>query len=410
MIDLLYNSLILPLIRISVYVGQVGSHKLRYRINEQQAALVRASQCIGAPRILFHASSMGELEQVLPIMHIIKKRIPNSCILYSCSSPSGYTHARKQSCIDAAVFLPMDTKRNAHQFFDALHPEMLVINRYDVWPNIVTTASTRCPVMLINATYPSVADSPLLGSWVSRFYKRITHIVAVSQRDANRLALLSGKDVIAMADTRIDRVLERIEASASASADSILPKADHPTLVVGSSWTEDEDLVFSALDLIRELRLRLVIVPHEPTEHALSRIEQKIQCTRLSRINNIQGEHIVVDSVGRLLSLYQIADAAFVGGGFGAGVHSTTEPIGYGIPVACGPRIERARDAQDYASGGLLQVVRTQEEFAAWLIQTVTNTQGLQDAKKLCSDYVSSRRGSALRYADMILDRLNVVQ
>ncbi|MFN5876953.1 MAG: 3-deoxy-D-manno-octulosonic acid transferase [Ignavibacteria bacterium] len=404
MIDLLYNALVLPLIRIGVFTSQVGSRKLRYRFKEQHAAFLRAAQSVGSPRLLFHASSMGELEQVLPIMHIIKQRMPGSCIMYSCSSPSGYAHALKQSCIDAAVFLPLDTKGNARRFFDALRPEIVIINRYDVWPNIVRAALSRSPVLLINATYPSVADSPLLGSWVSRFYRRLTHIVAVSQHDASRLTQLSGKDVFVMADTRIDRVLERIDVSVS--SDNVLRSTNYPTLVVGSSWTEDEDLVFSALDHINRLRVRLIIVPHEPTEQAIARIEQKIQCARLSGLKGPYDGHIVVDSVGRLLSLYQVADAAFVGGGFGAGVHSTTEPIGYGIPVACGPHIERARDAQDYAAADLIRVVRTPQEFATWLTHTVTDTAGLRDAKNLCDDYIAARKGSALRYADMIMEHV----
>jgi 3-deoxy-D-manno-octulosonic-acid transferase len=400
MIQVLYNGLVLPLLRAVLVVAQLGSRKLRQRRSTERFALRSARDVQGAPRIMFHAASMGELEQVLPIMHILKHQLPECCIIYSCSSPSGYSHAIKQSCIDAVVYLPVDTKRNTREFLDALQPDIFVIDRYDVWPNVVHAASKRCPVVLINATFPSVADSPLLTSWVERFYRSLTHISAVSEQDARRLSKLCNKDISWLPDTRIDRVVERITDHDS-SVDS-LRTSERPTLILGSSWTEDEDLVLSALKRINANNLRLIVVPHEPTEHAIARIEHAIECTRLSRIQGAYSGNIVVDSVGKLLSLYRLADAAFVGGGFGAGVHSTTEPIGYGIPVACGPHIGRSRDAQELKEAGLLRVVKTQEDVISWITSVVLDTQGLHRAKEKSHDYVRARTGSASRYADML--------
>lgn len=406
MIQLLYNGLILPILRIGLSVAQLGSHKLRQRRRNERNAILGASNVVASPRIVFHAASMGELEQVLPIMHILKQRLPQCGIVYSCSSPSGYDHAIKQSCIDAAVYLPVDTKRMSHAFLDALRPDLFVINRYDVWPNVVRAASQRCPVVLINATYPSIADSPLLKRWVESFYRCLTHIVAVSRQDAMRLTALYGKEVSSLPDTRIDRVLERI--STNHDDVEMLRSSERPTLILGSSWTEDEDLVIAALKRLGPDKLRLLVVPHEPTENAIARIERILDCRRLSTITDAYSGNVVVDSVGKLLSLYRIADAAFVGGGFGAGVHSTTEPIGYGIPVACGPHIERSRDAQELKSSGLLDVVTTPDQLCTWITSVVLNTTGLQHAKIKSRDYVQSRTGSALWYVDLLTSFLTV--
>lgn len=313
MVSILYNALILPLLRMALWAGRALSPKLRLRSGAEKEALRRAAKTSGNPRILFHASSMGELEQVIPIMHELKRRMPNGCIILSCSSPSGYNHALRQPCIDAALYLPIDTRRNARRFIEATSPDVFVINRYDVWPNVVKTAVSRCRVLLINATYPSVADSPLLRKWVKKFYRKISSITAVSESDAAKLSALCDRTIRHIPDTRVDRVLERI-ASADATTD-ILRSTDRPTLLLGSTWPEDEDLLFATLLKIDASRLRLIIVPHEPTEQALKRIEQHVSCQRLSRIQPPYDGNVLVDSVGHLLSLYRLADAAYVGAG-----------------------------------------------------------------------------------------------
>lgn len=404
MIDALYNGLILPLVRVVLWAGQVVSPKLRERITTERKGFASAAIATGSPRILFHASSMGELEQVLPIMHQIKEHIPECCIFYSCSSPSGYNHAVRQSCIDISLYLPIDTRRNVKRFLASTAPDLIVINRYDVWPNFVRQASERCEILLINATYPSVADSPFLRSWVTRFYSLIDSVVAVSEGDAVSLQQLCRKDVKLLPDTRIDRVLERI-THADQSFER-LRVTNRLTLMVGSSWQEDEDLVIDALGQLPSKHLRLIIVPHEPTESALRRIEEKIACTRLSRIQGACDDHIVVDSIGKLLSLYAIADAAFVGGGFGAGVHSTTEPVGYGIPVACGPHVERSRDARELMEAKLVTVVSTPQQLRTWLQETVLDLQQRMRCSSACKTFVSARKGSSTAYSTMILSKI----
>lgn len=404
MVSILYNALILPLLSLAVWAGRLLSPKLRQRADAEQAALRRVAQASGTPRILFHASSMGELEQVIPIMHELKHRMPGSCIILSCSSPSGYNHAIRQSCIDAALYMPVDTRTNARRFVDATSPDVFVINRYDVWPNVVQLAASRCRVLLINATYPSVADSPILRTWVAKFYRTISSITAVSESDAASLSVLCDRPIQHIPDTRIDRVLERI-ASADSTTD-ILSSASRTTLLLGSTWPEDEDLLFTALTKADASRLRLIIVPHEPTEQALKRIEHRVACKRLSRIDSAYDGNVLVDSVGHLLSLYRYADAAYVGGGFGAGVHSTTEPVGYGLPVACGPHIARSRDAQDYHKVGLLTVASTPAELSSWIHNTVLDQTAREAASLQSQHYVAQRTGSARVYAEMITAEL----
>jgi len=405
MVNFLYNALILPMLQVGLLVGQAVSPKLRSRRADDRLSYSKNSIQQGSPRILLHASSMGELEQILPLISILKRDLPSSCIMVSCSSPSGYQHAVRQPVIDESLYAPVDTNRNVRKFLNRTQPDIVVINRYDVWPNFVKQASAQCPIVLVNATCPSVADSPLLHSWVREFYSMLTLITAVTARDAERLRNLTGKEVVHLPDTRIDRVIEKMGISDS----SIEPlrRTSCITLVVGSSWQDDEDVILATIDKIAETRLRLVIVPHEPTEQTLRRIEGRIDCVRLSVGIPSNNEHVLVDTVGKLLSLYRIADAAFVGGGFGAGVHSTTEPAAYGIPVACGPHIERSRDAQELQDAGLLRVVTQTEEATQWIKQVVLDTQQRLHNRTTAQAYMEQRAGSSAAYAEIIKSFLN---
>jgi 3-deoxy-D-manno-octulosonic-acid transferase len=393
------------MLQVGLFMGQAVSAKLRVRRRGER--LSNSSKAIheGSPRILLHASSMGELEQILPLISMLKRDLPSSCVMVSCSSPSGYQHAVRQPVIDETLYAPVDTRRNVLRFLARTQPDIVVINRYDVWPNFVKHASTTCPIVLVNATYPSVADSPLLHSWVREFYSMLTSITAVTARDAERLRNLTGKEVVHLPDTRIDRVLEKMNISDS----SIEPlrRTSCITLVVGSSWQDDEDVILSSITKIGDKQLRLVIVPHEPNEPALRRIEDRIACVRLSKGIPDNDEHILVDSVGKLLSLYRIADAAFVGGGFGAGVHSTTEPAAYGIPVACGPHIERSRDAQGLQEAGLLRVVSQTDEAIQWIMQTVLDSQQRLLRREAADEYIQRRAGSSAAYAEIVKSFLN---
>jgi len=158
--------------------------------------------------------------------------------------------------------------------------------------------------------------------------------------------------------------------------------------------------------------LRMIIVPHEPTEYALRRIESLIPCTRWSNTTPETGGHLLVDKMGLLLSLYTIGDAAFVGGGFGGGVHSVTEAAGCGLPTACGPRIERSRDAEALQDSGVLNVVRDSGEMRQWLNRIVLDTEARSRMSTDVRQFMSERTGSSAilgeRFLRMLLQQVQL--
>jgi len=374
--------------------------KLRRRTSTERA-LRRAIHVRHVPCVWAHAASMGELEQLVPVLERLRRARSDVRIVVTCTSPSGIDHAQRlHALIDDVAYLPADTPSNARWWLETIQPSVVLIDRYDLWRNhIVETARRSVPIVLINATAPSSVNG-MLRAWTADTYRRCTSITAVTEPDAAALTALTGMHIERMSDTRNDRLVDRICRPDPAIA--AYGRTDETTLVVGSSWPEDERLVIEALNTIG-FKGRCIVVPHEPTEEALRAIESRMNCTRWSRSTPSTNGHLVVDSVGHLLSIYGIADGVWVGGGFGAGVHSLTEPAAYGLPVACGPRVERARDAALLAETGALAVCTDVRQAAAWLASVVCNVEQRRRSGAAARDYVLARTGTSDIIAARIL-------
>lgn len=373
--------------------------KLRRRTATERA-LRDAISIQHPPCVWAHAASMGELEQLVPVFERLRNARADVRIVVTCTSPSGIDHAQRlRGLIDDAAYLSVDTPSNARRWLDTIQPNVVLIDRYDLWRNHIVEASRRgVPIVLINATAPSSANG-VLRAWTADTYRRCASIIAVTNTDEAALSALTGMSIERMSDTRNDRLIDRIRRKDPTI--TAYRRPDTTTLVIGSSWPDDERLVVDALNTTG-FKCRCIVVPHEPTEDAVRAVEATLPCTRWSRSTPSTKGHLVVDSVGHLLSIYAIADAVWVGGGFGAGVHSLTEPAAYGIPVACGPRVERARDAAPLAEAGALTVCSDVRQAATWLTTVVNDVEQRRRGGNAARDYVYARTGTS----DIIAERL----
>ena len=377
--------------------------KLRRRVaaeGELRRQIAYTTESSAAPRIWMHAASMGELEQLVPIIHRLRARRADVTVTMTCTSPSGVEHVlRLGSLVDSVAYLAVDTRRNAEHWLEQIKPDLVIFDRYDLWRNHVVAAHKRSiPVWLVNATASSQSIR-FLVPWLSDTYRRCARITAVTNDDARQLQRLSGNDVDVLPDTRADRVVDRVQAIGKQESGS--SQTSIPTLVIGSSWRQDESIIIAAVQQA-EWKGRCIIVPHEPTEDVLQSIEARIACTRWSVAEPSTAGHLVVDSVGALLSIYARADAAWIGGGFGSGVHSLAEPAAYGIPLACGPRIDRARDAKPLIDVGALSICSTTEDAVSWLRSVVAIPLERQRQGTAAKTYIQAGTGSS----DIIADRI----
>ena len=359
--------------------------------------------------IWIHSASMGEFEQAKPLIELIKKNNPNTKILCTFFSPSGYNTQKNYPFADAISYLPIDTYWNAKKFINNIKPTKAIFIRYELWYNYLhLLKKNNINAFLINATYPNILKkNKILLHFYRKIFSYFTDIFAVSESDFvffNNLKLKT--NIHKSADTRNDRIIEKVnDAKLNPILNRNLFSADELIFVCGSVWNKDIDIIFSAVNdysKLNKTNIRLILVPHEPTANHIEYIKNKFPNNiLLSEILNNKEilsqipkeKNIIVDSIGNLLKLYAIADLSYIGGGFGVGVHSIAEPAGYGIPLIVGPNCYNSPDATPLINQEALTRITNHQQLKEWLI-TMNDTKNRKNAGNTASRYIKSNSGT----------------
>ena len=310
------------------------------------------------PLLWMHAPSVGEGLQARPVLELVREREPHVQLAYTWFSPSARAFAATLD-VDFSDVLPFDTRHDSRAALAALDPSVLVFSKLDVWPTLAREAARRSVrTGLISATLSreSSRAGGMARSILREAYARLDSVGAISVEDADRLIALgvpAGR-IRVTGDTRYDQVWARAKATDRGSS-LLQPFAGgRPTVVAGSTWPADEEVLLPAWPLVKAAvpAARLIIAPHEPTPTHVEGIEEwargaGLRCARLDHPSAPEADVVVVNRVGVLGELYALASAAFVGGAFhAAGLHSVLEPAAFGAPVAFGPRYRASRDAR----------------------------------------------------------------
>lgn len=348
------------------------------------------------PRIWLHAASAGETLQARPLGDAIRARHPDGALFYSYFSPSAERTVAGWKAPDAADYLPFDWPAAMRAQIQSLDPDAIVLVAGELWPNLIWTAADR-GIPLAQACCRLAGGSARMErkarALTSRLYREFRAIGAVTGEDADLLVGMGvPREAVAVTgDTRIDVSLARVEEAESLPSPWEPAPGSGPVLVAGSTWPADEVVLLPAIATMRKRHpgLVAVIVPHEPSESAVARIERRAAQLGLpvARIGAAQsgsdprpmagkdGEEapavLVVDRMGLLYRLYRQADAAYVGGGFGGAVHNTVEPAAHGAPIAVGPSHGGPAEVHALERAGGLVTVATADALAgrlgAWL-------------------------------------------
>lgn len=399
----MYRFLVHPLVELAFRAAAIRSPKARRtlegraRWREQLAGLAPRSP--GVPRLHVHAASVGEFEAARPIIDALREREHPMVITASFFSSSGFAQQRGASGLDAACFLPTDSRGAMRAFMRTVDPDLVLVMRYDLWPEFVAAARNHgAPVWLACGVLrgDSVRFNPLLRGFFRRTYAGLGRIFAVTDTDRAAFERMSATPVEVAGDTRYDRVLARAAAGADLGALSASVIAGRTVLVAGSTWPHDEELLRSVAELPGLLP---AIVPHEPSKaavaDALARFPGARTLSDLERgADAADVRAVIVDRTGLLAALYRAGHIAYVGGGFGEGVHSVLEPAAYGIPVLCGPRIERSRDASEMAALGALQVVRERGDVLREVSRLLNDPAAREEAGARAGRFVNERAGA----------------
>jgi 3-deoxy-D-manno-octulosonic-acid transferase len=313
------------------------------------------------PLLWLHAPSVGEGLQARFVIELVRQRRPDVQLAYTFFSPSAEAFARSLP-VDFADYLPFDTSADADAVLGALSPTALVFSKLDLWPVLVGRAAERkVRIGLISGTVSDASSRAgfLATAILHECYEALDRVGAASEADADRIVELGAdrERVFVTGDTRFDQVWQRAQ-SVNRAGELLGPlAAKRPTLVAGSTWPSDEDVLLAAWPAVRRdiPDARLIIAPHEPTAEHQRTVEkwasaERVSLARIGSPESARADVILVDRIGVLGDLYGVATAAFVGGGFhAAGLHSVLEPAAYGIPVAFGPQHTNSRDAVQLA-------------------------------------------------------------
>lgn len=358
-----------------------------------------------AKYIWFHASSLGEFEQGRPVMEKIKQEHPDYKILLTFFSPSGYEVRKNYNGADVICYLPFDTPFRVKKFLRLANPVMAVFIKYEFWGNYLHELKKRgIPVYIISAIF---RPDQLFFQWFGAPYRKMlynfTHLFVQDERSKELLAEFDIRNVTVCGDTRFDRVLDICRQARELPNVERFVKNEKgeqvQTLIAGSSWPQDEDIFIPYFN--KHPELKLIIAPHEIHQEHLTYIESLLKrpSVRLSEV--LQDNHLlegkdclIVDSFGMLSSIYRYGTIAYIGGGFGAGIHNTLEAAVYGIPVLFGPRYQKFKEARDLIKVGGGFSISSKEEFTDKMDELLTNQQTLATAGKSAGNFVSGNAGA----------------
>ncbi|MFK7060560.1 glycosyltransferase N-terminal domain-containing protein [Flavobacterium oreochromis] len=301
--------------------------------------------------IWFHAASLGEYEQGLPVIEEIKEKFPSHKIILTFFSPSGYEVKKNSSIADITIYLPLDTKANASHFLELVHPEKVFFIKYEYWPNYLNELGKRkIETYLISGIF---RKNQLFFKWYGGFYrnalKNFNHFFVQNSSSKELLQTIMFQNCTVSGDTRFDRVLTILERDNS--LDFIKQfKNNKTTIVIGSSWPKDEELLTEYINQSPN-DIKFIIAPHniKTAQIALLKSQIKKSVVLYSEMNNqnlTDFNVFIIDTIGILTKIYSYADIAYVGGGFGnPGIHNILEPATFGIPIIIGPNYSHFAEA-----------------------------------------------------------------
>lgn len=349
--------------------------------------------------VWFHAASLGEFEQGRPLMERLRRDHPEKKILLTFFSPSGYEVRKNYQGADVVCYLPFDTPLNARKFIRLAKPEMAFFIKYEFWRNYIEVLHHRqIPVYSVSSIFrPNQIFFRWYGRGYARVLRRFTHLFVQNDHSEKLLRELGVTNVSVVGDTRFDRVLDIMNEARP------LPLVERfagcwRVLVAGSSWAPDEDVLISYFNA--HPTLKLVLAPHVISKEHLIEIEAKLQRSSLrysqaTPKSVAEADCLIIDSYGLLSSIYRYATVAYVGGGFGAGIHNVPEAAVYGKPVIIGPNNKKFREAQALISNGGCREVRTAEEFNAVMDEFLSDKEALARAGEAAGSYIRSYTGAA---------------
>ena len=350
--------------------------------------------------IWFHAASLGEYEQGLPVIEKIKVLFPNHKIVVTFFSPSGYEVRKNNTVADATVYLPLDTKSNAKKFIKAINPEMVFFIKYEYWPNYLNELKKlQIKTYLISGIF---REKQAFFKWYGGFYRNAlkTFDYFFVQNDSSKKLIQSigFNNVKVSGDTRFDRVVSILERDNSLDFIEQF-KNNQTTIVIGSSWPKDENLLIQYINNTSE-NVKFIIAPHNIHKSEIVNLQSLIKkktvlFSEKEAYNLADFQVFIIDTIGILTKIYSCADIAYVGGGFGnPGVHNILEPATFGVPIVIGPNYSHFAEATALVHQEGCISISNQNELNDAFNLLIKNEDERYEKGHICSTFVQMNKGA----------------
>jgi 3-deoxy-D-manno-octulosonic-acid transferase len=368
--------------------------------------------------IWFHAASLGEYEQGLPVIEKVKAQFPNHKIIITFFSPSGYEVRKNNTVADVTVYLPLDTISNARQFLKLVHPEMAFFIKYEYWPNYLNELKNQnIKTYLISGIF---RENQAFFKWYGGFYRKAlrTFTYFFVQNESSKLLLQSigFENVKISGDTRFDRVVTILEKDNTLDFIAAF-KNNQPTIVIGSSWPKDEELLIHFINHAAN-DIKFIIAPHTIDKNQILDLKSKISKKTIlfsekeEMLKQVQQDKLadfnvfIIDTIGILTKIYSYADIAYVGGGFGnPGVHNILEPATFGIPIVIGLNYSHFAEAKALVGIEGCISIQNQSELNDAFNLLLQNKEERLEKGHICSTFVQMNKGATEQILKHILTK-----
>ncbi len=359
--------------------------------------------------VWIHVASLGDFEQGRPLVDYIKENYPDYKILLTFFSPSGYEVRKNYKNADYVFYIPADTKREVRQFLDIVQPKVVIFVKYEFWLNMLVALRERnIRTFLVSAIFRrnSIFFNPFGGIWRKALGAFETLFVQ-DERSKQLLAEIGVENVEVAGDTRFDRVVSIAESGEKIELIEQF-KGDKRLFVAGSTWAPDEDILLPLINSNPDIKF--VIAPHEMEEVRIEKLISAIEggavrYTQLPKEGFENRQVIILDTMGLLSRAYASAEWAYVGGGFGAGIHNTLEAAVYGLPVVFGVKYRKFKEACDLIALGCGRSVKSGQELQEWFDELKSDDDYLARLSAIAKLYVGQHRGTTEKVVKTIFSK-----
>lgn len=391
-----------------------GNTKARAWINGRKNWADNLKKSIPADSswVWFHCASLGEFEQGRPLIERFRQEYPQYKILLTFFSPSGYEIRKNYTYADHVCYLPLDTAHNAGLFLDIVQPKKIFFIKYEFWFNLLSAAVQRnIPVYLVAAVFRQSHwfFKPSAQSFLSTL-KKVTHFFVQDETSKNLLNAYDISNCTVTGDTRFDRVIQIAEESEDIK-DISNWKKDQFLVVAGSTWLPDEELILDSF-LRCQGKLKLVLVPHETNAVHITQLKKILERRGLGNDVLLYSERrtaldpekqiLIIDTIGLLSRVYRHGDLAYIGGGFGVGIHNSLEAAVYGIPLSWGPHYQKFREAIGLIEVGAAMSITTSDDLTARINSLQAHPAEKEQQGHQAKSFVYKHRGATQRILEQV--------